>query len=535
MTSSSNPRRGHRLAIPITVWLLVLVAILGLHLMSDLERNFLSWMQSGLILLGLVFTAVWFVFLSRFRWTTRLVAVLAAVAAVWGFSRMVRIDGAADGRGLPRWVWVWAKPRSLPVAPASVATPAPVAVAKDGPVASQSFAAVPQFFGSNRDGVVLGARLATDWGSNPPRQLWRQPVGAGWSGFSSVNGRLFTHEQFGPDECVTCYDLLTGRRIWSHTNHVRFFQWQAGEGPHDTPTVFDGRVYTHGATGVLTCVDAESGHLLWSRSVLDENQLPNLMWAVSDSPLVTETQVVVSGGATNRCSLMAFDRVTGKPLWQAGTDQASYASPMLATLAGKSVILSVNAASFTAHDPADGRVLLDYHWATVNWPKSSQPVLVGGDRVFLSAGYGVGCVLLQVRVGSDGQWTATEVWKTKTMKTQFNSAALRDGFLYGLDDGLLACVDVATGQRKWKDGHYGSGQTLLVDDLVLIQNEAGSVHLAQAHPDGFKEFGSIPVFDSKTWNHPLVVGHYLVVRNDREAACFDLPVRPAAGAAAGSL
>jgi outer membrane protein assembly factor BamB len=144
--------------------------------------------------------------------------------------------------------------------------------------------------------------------------------------------------------------------------------------------------------------------------------------------------------------------------------------------------------------------------------------------VFLSAGYGIGCALLQITADASGKLIATELWKSMRMKTQFNSAAARDGFLYGLDDGLLACVDLANGNRKWKSGRYGSGQTLLVDDLVIVQSEPGPVFLASAKPEGYEELGQIPALSSKTWNHPTLAGRYLLIRNALEAACYELPV-----------
>jgi len=477
------------------------------------------------VLLAVLLEFLWFIFLSGFNWRLRLAAFCVAALAIFGLTRIVRVAGTVNGTGLPRLAWRWGGKRQQPldtfqaVPEAKGLTPAVGAVD------------VPQFFGPNRDGIVTNARLDHDWKSAPPKELWRKPVGAGWSAFAVVGSHAYTQEQRGESECITCCDLLSGRLLWAYSNAVHFSQWQSGEGPHATPTVDKDRVFAMGAEGTLDCLDALTGRRIWSRNVLAENNLPNLIWGVSVSPLVYDETVVVTGGLTNGPTVLAYRRSDGTPLWRSGTDKASYASPILATLAGRRVVLSCNAASLTAHNPTNGEILLDYPWTNDKWPKASQPVVLEGDRVFLSAGYGSGCILLQVKSSPNGKLAATPLWKNLHLKTQFNSAAVRNGFLYGLDDGLLACVETSTGERKWKEGRYGSGQSLLVDDLALIQSESGDVVLADATPDSGRELGRIPALKSKTWNHPTLAGCYLLVRNSEEAVCYVLPVRKAADAA----
>jgi len=525
---------GHRLWFPIGVGLLVAGALALVRLQPELENNLKAWATSAILLLGLALVILWFAFLSRMRWRWRL-GVLAVVAlGVLGARQFLRVDGTVDGTGLPRLVLKGTPDRSGSRV-ASASAPAPdsnkgaVSAVVTHPLEAvpPGLVNTPQFMGPNRDGVLRGSHLARDWATTPPRQLWRQPIGGGWSAFAVVGARAFTQEQRGEDEWVSCYEVLTGRLIWAQTNRVRFFQWQGGEGPRTTPTVDRDRVFATGGTGILDCLEAGTGRRVWTRDVLGENGLPNLTWGVGASPLVFDDTVVVSGGATHGSTVLAYHRETGKPLWQAGSDKASYASPVLATVAGRRLVLSVNAASLTGHDPATGAVQLDVPWGRDNWPKASQPVALEGDRLFLSAGYGVGCVMLQVKAEADGRFSAEELWRNKMMKTQFNSAGLRDGFLYGLDDGLLACVDAATGKRQWKDGRYGSGQTLIVDDLVLIQSEPGPVVLASATPESFQELGRLAALTSKTWNFPTLAGRYLLVRNDVEAVCYELPVTSA--------
>jgi outer membrane protein assembly factor BamB len=495
------------------------IGMVFVQLQAELERNRQAWATAIIVLLTIFLGLIWFLFLSRLRWRTRGFGVGLLAVVVFGLSRLVQIDGAVDGRGLPKLVWRWNAPRPAVL---NAALPA-LGSAPFTPVAG--LADVPQFFGPKRDGIVRDAELARDWKVTPPKELWRQPIGGGWSAFAVVGGRAYTQEQRGEDEAVTCYDLLTGQLLWMHNSSARFFQWQGGEGPRATPTVYRGSVFAYGGTGLLVCLDAITGQQRWSRDVLKENSLENLTWGTSASPLVFDETVVITGAAANGPTVLAYHCTTGEPLWKSGTDKASYASPILATLAGRRVVLSVNAATVTAHDPITGGVLLDFRWTDDKWPKAAQPVVLPGDRIFVSAGYGMGALLLAIEATPDLRLTATQLWKSIRMKTQFNSVALRDGFLYGLDDGLLACVDAATGERKWKDGRYGSGQSLLVDDLILVQSEPGPVILAAARPEGFEELGRLAALSSKTWNHPTLAGRYLLVRNDREAVCYELPMR----------
>lgn len=519
MSSDTPTRTNHRYRFPIGCAILAAAALAFIHLKPEMERNFAGWLTWAVILFVVLVTAVWFVVLSGFSWKSRLLALLGMVLAFVGFKTLLRVDGSLDGRGLPRFTWKWTPPRDAALKASALDGTAGPGTAVTVPAGASD---VCQFLGPNRDGFIHGANLARDWTSTPPKLLWRQPIGVGWSAFSVVAGRAYTQEQRGPDELVTCYELASGRMLWSHANHVRFVEWQGGDGPRATPTVQGGRVYAIGATGILDCLDAVTGNLAWSRNVLKENNASNITWGVSCSPLVLDDRVIVTA-ASGAATLLAFNRDDGTLLWKGGTDTACYASPVLATIAGRRVVVSLNAVTLTIHDPATGAMLLDYKWKEGKFPKAAQPSLLDGDRIFLTGGYGYGCVMLQIKAAG-GKFSATELWQNNKLKAQFNTIGVRDGFLYGLDDGTLACVDAATGERKWKEGRHGSGQTLLVDDLMIVQDERGPVVLVEPGPDGVRELGRIAALSSKTWNHPVLAGRYLLVRNDREAACFELPV-----------
>jgi outer membrane protein assembly factor BamB len=517
------PRRRRRGPpwFPFAIALLTVAGVLWVRSLPEFERNLKGWLSTGLPLLGLALIVLWFLLSGRFSGRLRLGVLGGLVVLGLAAKAALRVDGTTDGRGLPRLVWRWQSPQTAAAA-LELKTDPPSSVAEI-PVPAGA-ADVPQFFGAKRDGTVPDPGLARDWTAQPPRQLWRQPIGAGWSAFAVWGGCAYTQEQRGEQELVTCYELATGRLLWAHADAARFTQWQGGEGPRATPTLHQGRVYAYGATGLLNCLDAATGRPVWQRAVLKEQRLENIEWGVSASPLIVGDQVVVTGGQPRGPVLFAYRLADGAPVWQAGDDAATYASPLLATLAGRTVILANHARALTAHDPATGAVLLEHAWGVEKWPKASQPVVLPGDRVFVSAGYGMGCQMLRVTAGSGGALSAEVLWSGMKMKTQFNSPALHEGHLYGLDDGRLACVVAETGDRLWKEGRFASGQTLLAGGLVLVQSEPGPVHLCAADPTGFRELGRLEALSSKTWNHPVLAGRYLLLRNDREAACYELPM-----------
>ena len=383
--------------------------------------------------------------------------------------------------------------------------------------------AFPQFLGPERSGVLTGIPLRCDWDRSPPKTVWRQPIGLGWSAFAVSGQHAVTQEQRREDELIACYELQTGHALWAHTNRVRFSETLGGDGPRATPTLHQGCVYAMGATGILDCLEEATGKLIWSRDVLGENHLSNLSWGKSCSPLLAQDLVVVTGGEQREKTLLAYEAATGKPVWQAGRDRASYCSPLLASVCGQEQIVMVNGHSVTGHDLRNGEILWEYPWPD-EFAKATQPLVVDTNRVFIAAGYGVGCVMLNIERSAAGGWSATALWKNRSLKPKFTNLVRRGHYVYGLDDGVLACVNLEQGNREWKDGRYGHGQILLVDDLLLIQAESGDVALVEISPQGPRERARFRALQGKTWNNPLLLRGLLLVRNDQEAACYRLPL-----------
>ncbi len=470
-----------------------------------------------LILVWLVLTGVWWALRRKGRRLVRLATLVVSIAAIFGALKfMVRYEGSADGSAMPRLAWKWSKAREMK---AIARTAQPVA---DLSALPAGLADSPRFMGPAGDGLLPPVPFETDWKTHPPREVWRQEIGLGWSGFSVVGRRAITQEQRGENECVTCYDITSGALLWAHEDRARFTEAMGGEGPRATPTIEpqSRRVFTYGATGILNCLDLETGAKLWSHNVLTEFNSGNLTWGKSSAPLLHGDHVIVSGGV-RKPTLIAFRRDTGAVVWQSGTEGASYSSPVLRTLAGKEQIVSVNQKSVTGHDPVGGDVLWSFEWPG-DFPKVSQPIPAGQDRILVTSSYGVKSHLLEIKAGADGKFSCASVWESKSPRTKFSSVSVFDGFALGMDEGMLACIDLATGERLWRDGRYGFGQHAVAGGLMLIQAEPGFIALVKPNRERLEELGRLPALTSMTWNPPTLAGRWLLARNDREAVCFEL-------------
>jgi outer membrane protein assembly factor BamB len=280
-------------------------------------------------------------------------------------------------------------------------------------------------------------------------------------------------------------------------------------------------VYALGALGELRCLDAQTGRVIWRRNILSDNGASNLDWGMSAAPLIVDDTVVVLPGGRDGKSVVAYKKLTGEIAWQSLDDRQAYTSPMLVTLAGVRQLLVLTATRVVGLGPNDGRLLWEFPWPTEMGINAAQPLLVGDDRVFVSAGYGQGAAVFQVARAGDTLSTRP-IWRNTRMKNKFTSSVLRDGYIYGLDEAILACVDATTGELEWKGGRYGYGQLVLAGDHLVVLTEDGQVVLVRAVPDGHHEVARFPAIEGKTWNHPIIAGGRLLVRNLREMAAFDI-------------
>ena len=408
-------------------------------------------------------------------------------------------------------------------APSPASDAAPVAPAAPSPLLTGS-TYWTDYRGPNRDGHYTQGPILTAWPSQGPPELWRQQIGGGYASVVIAEGRVFTIEQRREDEVVAAYDFNTGKELWTHTWPAHFRESMGGPGPRATPTWHEGKLYALGAEGELRCLEAATGKLIWKKNILSDNGAANLQWAMSGAPLIVDDKVIVLPGGRSGKSVVAYNKQTGAPVWKSLNDQQSYTSPMLVTLAGRRQIVLISATRVLAVTVEDGALLWDYPWSTDFDINAAQPLIVDQDHVFVSSGYGHGAALLQITSQGDSL-KAVEVWQNNTMKNKFNSSVLHEGYVYGLDEGILACIDVRTGERKWKGGRYGFGQLLLADGHLIVLTEQGKVVLLKATPESHQEVASFSALSGKTWNNPALADGRLIVRNQTEMACYDLRPR----------
>jgi len=441
-------------------------------------------------------------------------AILIGAAA---FTTM-RTAGIIGGGGMElHWRWTPTPEERLLAQPAALAPPAAVLPPKRDPIRRDP--EWPGFRGAGRDSVIHGVRIETDWTKSPPKKLWSHPIGPGWSSFSVDGDQVFTQEQRGKDEIVASYRLSTGEPVWQHRDPVRFYESNGGPGPRGTPTLDNGRVYAFGATGILNVLDEDTGAVIWSHDVAADTKSSVPMWGFTSSPIIVNDLVIVAASS----KLAAYDLASGQLRWFDPPHGGSYSSPQRITIDGVEQVLLLTAKTAISVAPADGKVLWSHEWSG-GTPIVQPAVTPDGDVLIntISATGGEGIRRLKITHG--GTWSVTERWTSPGLKPYFNDFVVHKGYAFGFDGSILSCIDLSDGTRKWKGGRYGNGQLVLLadQDLLLVISEEGELALVKATPDQFTELARMPAIDGKTWNHPVIVGDTLLVRNGQEMAAFKL-------------
>ena len=387
------------------------------------------------------------------------------------------------------------------------------------------------FRGPRHDGHYTEQPIRTDWDSNAPELRWKQPCGGGYGSFAIANGVAFTIEQRREKEAVVAYDLKIGWELWVNDWEARFFEQMGGEGPRTSPAYHDGKVYALGGRGEFRCIDAKTGESIWRHDVVGENGCKVLYFGCGASPLVFDDKVLVFTGVPTGADakgVVAYHKDTGDVVWRAIDEQIGYASPAVAEILGDRQLLVFSANYFRGLNPENGEEMWKFPWNDQHDNSIAQPVIVSSNRVFISAGYGKGCAMLEIS-RTDGKWSAEELWKNIFMKNKLSSSVLHDGYLYGLDEDRLVCMDPETGRKQWKDGRYGYGQIILAAGHIVVACGDGDLALVKCNPNQHEEVTRFSVLGGKTWNHPALADGMLLMRNAATMACFNVSTITAYG------
>jgi len=382
----------------------------------------------------------------------------------------------------------------------------------------------PQFLGPTRSGVYPGNDLAAKWPPGGPPVLWKKDIGQGFATPSVSQGRLILFHRVADKEVVEALDAATGRPVWSfdYPTHYRD-DFGFDEGPRAAPTIAGGRVYTFGAEGMLHCLDFASGRKIWSLDTFHQFQVEKGFFGAAGAPLVDDGRVLMNIGGAG-AGLAAFDAATGKTLWTVPNQEASYSSPMVATIQGSRHALFFTRSGLVDVDPATGKVRFDLPWharmkASVN---AATPIVVD-DLVFVSSSYGTGAILLQA--GAAG---FKKIWSSDDALTNhYSTSVYRDGVLYGFhgrqEEGQsLRAIDFKTGKVRWDVDGFGAGTVTLAGDKLVIVRENGELVLAAATPAGFQQIAAAKALPPTVRAYPAIANGRIYIRNEKTLVCLNL-------------
>lgn len=382
----------------------------------------------------------------------------------------------------------------------------------------------PQILGPGRNGIYTGPEIAPSFPRSGPPLVWKRDVGAGFAGPSVAAGKLVLFHRINNRETVEAMDAVTGKTIWT-ADYPTSYRDDFGfdEGPRAVPVIAGGRVFTHGADGMLQGLDFATGRRLWNVDTRKVFEAPKGYFGVATSPLVDGNRVMVNvGGKTG--GLVAFEAASGKTLWTSTSDEASYSAPVIAEIAGQHTAVFFTRTGLVALDPATGTVRYQFRWrarmaASVN---AASPIVIK-DQIFLSASYGTGAVLLQVANSA-----VKPVWSgDESMSNHYSTSVYKDGYLYGFEGRqefgqILRCVEMASGKVMWSVDGFGAGSLLIAGEALVIMRESGELALAPASPKAFRFASRAQLLPGVVRAFPALADGRYYVRNERQLIAFDL-------------
>lgn len=548
-------------------FLVLIIAVMrfGNSWLDDQFGIGLDYINVATYLVGLVILAslfIHFLFFSKFSVGLR-VASLILLVGLPAFVKFVLRPVPNGDIGIARFEPIWeSKSKAGPQMKEVDSDPESLA---NVDLSIENDFDFPRFLGGNQNAWVENPLALAPSRFSNAEEVWKQPIGLGWSGFAVRNNYAVTMEQRDEMECVTCYDVITGNLKWKYEHAARHLDKMraGGIGPRSTPTIDNGFVYAMGALGNFVCLKGSTGELVWQ---VDMNDLlgieliedftdgsglkvqyelnTSLAWGRAGSPLIVDDKVVVAGGGpktedTTPTTLIAFDKKTGEVIWRGGEEGIAYGSPTLVNVSTVRQIMIVAESLAMGFDPETGELLWEHPRAGESGSAAncSQVTVVSDNYILTSKSYNDGGGELIALEIEKGKLVPKSIWtSTRVLKTKLNNPIIVDGHSYAISNGFLECVDLADGARIWKHGkRMKHGQILKSGNYLLVHSEEGRLHLVDPTPEGYRELGAFNTVDGVCWNTFSLYGPYLLVRSELEAACFKLPIEGDSQASQGKI
>jgi outer membrane protein assembly factor BamB len=382
----------------------------------------------------------------------------------------------------------------------------------------------PQFLGPTRNGVSTENNLSLTWPKEGPAILWKAKVGEGWSGPVMAANRVVIFHRVGENEVIDCLDATNGMTLWRAEYPSTYrddFGFEAG--PRATPAIDGQRIFTFGANGILNAWNLTNGANLWRIDTRQQFNSDKGFFGIACSPLIEGNALILNIGGAG-AGVVAFDKATGKVLWKATSEEASYSSPVAATPSGQRRVFVFARKSLLALAPGDGQLLWEFPWAPrIDASVSAATPLVIDDQVFISASYGAGAALLRV-AGSKPEvvWSGDGI-----LSSHYSPVVQHGGFLYGFDGRQeqrcrLRCVELRTGKVRWSEERFGAGSLLVVDGKLLILTERGELLVASVSPDKFSVSARAQILGSDIRAHPALAHGLFCARDKGTLVCVNL-------------
>jgi len=381
----------------------------------------------------------------------------------------------------------------------------------------------PRFLGPEANSISSETGINKDWAAKPPKECWRVAMtDEGFSGPAIKDQVVYLHDHVEEDDVIRALDANTGKELW------RFAYPEAGRENHGftraTPTIEDGHVYTVSRTGVVHCLNAADGQLIWRADVMTDRGGAPPEWGAANSAFIDGDKLIAIAAAENQ-HVVALDKNTGKEIWAGGgTDIAGYGTPAVATLDGKRQYLIFTGKSMIGVAVADGKLLWRHPWETRLDSNACAPIVVDDNSIWIASGYRRGCALLRIEGDQ-----VTEVWSDTRITPHWSSGVFVDGHIYTTTPpGYLVCVEAKTGKEKWRSkgtarGFEHGGLIAVDGTLIVIEGNTGNVVQVALTKEGYQELGRInPLESARCWTAPVIANKKLYVRSPEELVCLDL-------------